>query len=405
MPRAVHSAPSRRAHWVVRAVELAILAGIGVVVALVALHRSSSPAVAARLEDSQRAHVKARAKRADLGTLKVVSVLPQVGATGVSPTATVTVRFSAPLAKEGPLPSLSPAESGAWQRVGPFELVFHPTSPVVPLTVETLRIPGRPRGVRGSKGAYLPAPVVDHWEVRNGSILRLQQVLATLGYLPLTWTASTVNPSGSAADLAALYRPPTGQFAWRYANTPPSLQAAFAPGVDNHMTTGAMVSFEVHDGLPGYTSIRPLLWPTLLSAEAADRMNPIGYTYALVSQQIPESITLWHDGADVFTSPVNTGIAATPTPTGTYFVYRRFASTTMSGTNPNGTYYLDHGVRWVNYFDGGVAIHGFVRAAYGFPQSLGCVELPVANAAVAWHWIHYGTVVTVLPAPAGSAST
>ncbi len=61
-------------------------------------------------------------------------------------------------------------------------------------------------------------------------------------------------------------------------------------------------------------------------------------------------------------------------------------------------------MRWVNYFDGGVAIHGFVRASYGFPQSLGCVELPLSEAAAAWTWIHYGTVVTVLAEPRATAA-
>jgi hypothetical protein len=337
------------------------------------------------------------------GRLTVTAVTPGPGATNVDPTATLTVRFSAALAPGSPLPSLSPPEAGRWQRVGRSELTFVPASPALPLAAETLSIPSGPRGVRAADGAELSSPVVDHWQVRNGSVLRLQEVLASLGYLPLTWTPSSTSPSGRAAALAALYAPPAGQFAWRYPNTPATLEDAWAPGVDNHMTTGAMVAFEVHDGLPGYTSIRPVLWPYLLSAETAGRTNREGYTYALVSQATPETLTLWHDGADVLTSPVNTGIAATPTPVGTFFVYRRFASTTMSGTNPNGTYYLDHGVRWVNYFDGGVAIHGFVRAAYGFPQSLGCVELPLPEAAAAWGYLHYGSVVTVLPEPGAPA--
>jgi hypothetical protein len=37
-------------------------------------------------------------------------------------------------------------------------------------------------------------------------------------------------------------------------------------------------------------------------------------------------------------------------------------------------------VYWINYFNGGDAVHGFVRASYGFPQSLGCVELPIPTA-------------------------
>lgn len=403
MPRVVQGGPSRWAHWVVRTVEVAFVGGVVVAVVSVGIHLSSTSG-RSRASGPLPAGVEPRREPTYLGGLKVVAVTPAEGATGVSPTATVTVRFSAPLAAHIPVPSLSPAEAGTWQQLGRFDLVFHPSAQAMPLTSETLRIPGERGGIRGVDGDYLAASIVDHWQVRDASVLRLQQVLASLGYLPVDWNASTVAASGNAAGLAALYRPPKGRFTWRYANTPATLQAAWAPGVDNRMTTGAMVSFEVHDGLPGYTSIRPLLWPTLLAAEEADRTNPVGYTYALVSQQLPESITLWHDGTDVFSSTVNTGIAATPTPTGTYFVYRRFASTTMAGTNPNGTYYLDHGVRWVNYFDGGVAIHGFIRASYGFPQSLGCVELPVANAAIAWKWIHYGTVVTVLPEPATSSA-
>ena len=31
---------------------------------------------------------------------------------------------------------------------------------------------------------------------------------------------------------------------------------------------------------------------------------------------------------------------------------------------------------WISYFNGGDAVHYFDRAAYGYEQSLGCVELP-----------------------------
>jgi lipoprotein-anchoring transpeptidase ErfK/SrfK len=68
----------------------------------------------------------------------------------------------------------------------------------------------------------------------------------------------------------------------------------------------------------------------------------------------------------------------------------------MSGYNPNGTYYHDL-VYWINYFNGGDAVHGFVRASYGFPQSLGCVELPIPVAAQVYPQVHIGTLVTVMP--------
>lgn len=396
------STPAARwAHRVVRTGELllavAVVAGVGLAavrlggsndhrVVLSAAHESSTPTAN--------------------HSLRVTSIAPASGASSVSPTAAVEVRFSQPVRRGSALPSISPPIPGRWTRVGRRELRFSPTAPAMPLATETLTIPAGRYGVRADDGAELASSVTRQWQVQDGSILRLQQILAELGYLPLTWTQTGPTPTATPGniDLTELYDPPTGQFSWRYPNTPPTLEAAWKVGVDNHMTTGAMVAFEVKDGLPGYTSIRPQMWSTLLTAEADQTMNPEGYTYALVSQTEPESLTLWHDGTVVYTSVANTGIAQTPTPVGNFFVYRRFASTTMEGTNPNGTYYVDHGVRWVNYFDGGVAIHGFIRAAYGFPQSLGCVELPVAHAAIAWKWIHYGTVVTVLPEP-GSSTT
>ena len=53
----------------------------------------------------------------------------------------------------------------------------------------------------------------------------------------------------------------------------------------------------------------------------------------------------------------------------------------------------------VSHFQGNDALHGFVRKAYGFPQGVGCVELPLPQARRLWHLIHYGTLVTVDAAP------
>lgn len=389
----------------VRTAEVLLLAVVLVGVALVGLRLGSSSGAAGKSDHLALSadHASSCPAGSAADSLTVTSLSPASGATGVSPTATVEVEFSAPLAPGSALPSISPRLAGSWTHVGKTELRFVPSAPGMPLTTETLTVPGGCRGVRGIRGAELASPATSSWQVADGSVLRLQQVLAELGYLPLTWTAAGPPASPSTA-LSDLYDPPAGSFAWRYPDTPPELQAAWQVGVDNHMTTGAMVAFERKDGLPGYTSIRPQMWSALLTAEADRSMNPEGYTYALVSQAQPESLTLWHDGSVVYTSAANTGIPQTPTPVGTFFVYRRFASTTMQGLNPNGSYYVDHGVAWVNYFDTGYAIHGFVRAAYGFPQSLGCVELPVANAAIAWNWIHYGTVVTVLPEPGAPAA-
>lgn len=154
------------------------------------------------------------------------------------------------VAANGALPVTSPSIANRWAHDGPDELVLRPSAPLLPLTPVTLRIPGRRRGVRAVDGAWLASTVVDRWQVANRSVLRLQEVLATLGYLPLTWTPAANQHLDASTDLDAIYQPPQGSFAWRYPDTPLTLQQAWAPGEANQMTTGAMIAFEVHDGFP-----------------------------------------------------------------------------------------------------------------------------------------------------------
>ena len=49
----------------------------------------------------------------------------------------------------------------------------------------------------------------------------------------------------------------------------------------------------------------------------------------------------------------------------------------------------------VSYFNGGDALHGFTRAQYGSPQSLGCVEMPYSVAAEVYPYTPIGTLVDV----------
>jgi lipoprotein-anchoring transpeptidase ErfK/SrfK len=98
----------------------------------------------------------------------------------------------------------------------------------------------------------------------------------------------------------------------------------------------------------------------------------------------------------VFSSSANTGISAAPTPVGTFPVYEKLPFQVMQGTNPDGSHYADP-VQWVSYFEGGSAVHYIARGSYGYPQSLGCVELPYSAAAAAYPYLPYGTLVTVTP--------
>jgi lipoprotein-anchoring transpeptidase ErfK/SrfK len=142
------------------------------------------------------------------------------------------------------------------------------------------------------------------------------------------------------------------------------------------------------------------VWSELLQAVARRQVTTSPYDYVVVSQTLPETASVWRDGQILFTTLVNTGIAVAPTAAGTYPVFARFLVTTMTGKNPNGKPYKDPGIPWVSYFNGGDALHGYIRASYGFPQSLGCVEMTYANAETMFPLTPLGTLVTVLSSPA-----
>ena len=144
------------------------------------------------------------------------------------------------------------------------------------------------------------------------------------------------------------------------------------------------------DGFPSMAVFR-----ALLRDEISGRRAQGGYTYVFVDETLPQTLTLWHDGRVVLRTLVNTGVASRPTDLGTFPVYAHLTSTTMTGTNPDGSHYSDPGVPWVNYFSGGDAVHGFYRGSYGWPQSVGCVEVPVPTAEQIFPYVQVGTLVTV----------
>ena len=57
--------------------------------------------------------------------------------------------------------------------------------------------------------------------------------------------------------------------------------------------------------------------------------------------------------------------------------------------------YVDPGILWVSYFNGGDALHYYDRASYGSPQSNGCVEMPLTAAAKIWPYTPVGALVDV----------
>lgn len=190
--------------------------------------------------------------------------------------------------------------------------------------------------------------------------------------------------------------PLPGRFKWRFPNIPSSLKAVWVTGEPNVITTGAVMDFEATHGLTWDGIAGREVWSALLKAVAQRKVDTQPYNYVYVATGYPEFLSLWSDGTVVFTTLVNTGITEAATELGTWPVYARYDVTTMSGTNPDGTKYSDPGIPWVSYFNGGDALHGFLRAQYGFPQSLGCVEMPYASADTVFPFTPIGTLVSIL---------
>ena len=331
-------------------------------------------------------------------TLRVVSVSPPDGSAGVNGTGPLTVTFSAPLAAGSPMPRLSPAIPGTWRHAGD-AAVFTPATGFVAGTRVRVTVPGGDTGVRSAAGTVLPAGTGTAFATGRYSLLRLQQILAQLGYLPLSWApvlGATITPGDAAAQLAAAYAPPQGAFAWRWSGYPRSMYSLWRRGSANVLDSGAITAFEADHGLQPDGVAGPALWAALLRAAAAGDGDRNAYSYAITSEAAPETLAIWRDGHEVFSSLANTGIPDSPTPLGTFPVYEKLPFQIMRGTNPDGSSYADP-VQWVSYFEGGAAVHYFPRGSYGWRQSLGCVELPYGPAEEAYRYLPYGTLVHVIP--------
>jgi hypothetical protein len=358
--------------------------------------RMNSPAGAA---NSGRSAGTASRGSGAVTTLQVLSVSPDNSADPLTSANPVRIVFSTPLTARSPLPTFSPAVAGSWQSVGDNTLVFTPAATVAPTTEVTLQIPAGRSGVRSVTGGRLAAPVTAVFQAGGWSTLRLEQLLAQLGYLPLNWTPQ--GSSGPGGTVAASYMPghiiaavPAGGVLNWQSGYPAALTSQWQPGKPGTILTGALMAFEANLGLPMTGDVTSGLWQALLNAVAQSQRNPNGYTFALVEKGRPDTITIWHNGRVVLHGLANTGSPATPTPDGTWPVYLRRPAQVMRGLMPDGEPYADP-VQYVSFFNGDYAVHSMKRASYGTAQSLGCVELPLSEAKQAWPYLTYGSLVTV----------
>jgi hypothetical protein len=341
----------------------------------------------------------------------VAAANPVPGSANAGLESPITLTFDEPVAKAlGTYrPRISPATAGTWSKPNADTLVFTPSGlgfePGAAVSISFHR-PVSVVGGSSASSVQLAASASYHFDVTQASVLRVQQILAQLHYLPLNFTPArgVRSPTTLAGEVATLGSPLKGSFSWRWSSTPAALQAFWQPGSATTIVKGALMAFlaatqsSTYDGyIADDESVSQLVdssWKGLLSAAAANQLDPDPYSYVHVTEHLPETLVLWENGKTVLTTLANTGIPAAPTSLGTYPVYVRYTFNYMSGFNPDGSYYHDP-VYWINYFNGGDAVHGFIRASYGFPQSLGCVELPIPTAEVAFNHLAIGDLVTV----------
>jgi lipoprotein-anchoring transpeptidase ErfK/SrfK len=104
-----------------------------------------------------------------------------------------------------------------------------------------------------------------------------------------------------------------------------------------------------------------------------------------------QTATLYEGQNATQTFVISSGKPDTPTVKGTFEVYAKTASSTLSGP---GYYYPD--VKWQTYFKGNYGFHtAYWHDGFGTPQSHGCVNLREEDAKAVWDWAPIGTLVYV----------
>jgi lipoprotein-anchoring transpeptidase ErfK/SrfK len=302
----------------------------------------------------------------------------------------VTVRLNGRPALNTARPTLTPATSGTWTDVGSYEF-FRPRSTLEPCASYTMTVPAgtavehhRPLGLARTIAFTVACP----------GITAVQEALARLNYLPYTLHgfvgASETGRMTRAQAATRAFELPNGKLRQNVSDAPPLTLGTIDP-----TTTGAMQVFEGDHGLPLSTVPTQQMWVELIADETLAKRNPKPYTWVTVSKTIPETLQVHEDGKIALSSPTNTGVPGADTAPGIFPIYIRYVATTMIGTNVDGSHYNDPGVPWVNYFNGGDAVHGYIRPSYGTPQSNGCVELPIATAEKVYNMLALGDLVIV----------
>ena len=203
------------------------------------------------------------------------------------------------------------------------------------------------------------------------------------GPFTLKFSAPVANRAAVAQDIS--FQPPVpGKLVW----TSGSL-ASFVPSNPIPPTQPELMT--IRGGLKGPQGSSG----QYLSADVKRPFITASDQLIVVKESKPETLTLYKNGKAVFKTLANTGIPGAATPKGHFYIRSMALYANMRGTEPNGQPYYSPHVPWVMGLFGNIAIHGYIRSSYGFPQSVGCVELPVKQARILYHMVKVGTPVDI----------
>ncbi len=109
-----------------------------------------------------------------------------------------------------------------------------------------------------------------------------------------------------------------------------------------------------------------------------------------------QTLRLFENGREVFSSPVATGIPGAETPAGDYVVQYRMPRARFQGVYPDGRRYDVPDVPWVLAFLDDYTIHAAPwRSTFGQVGSNGCVTLPLEAAKFVYDWAQDGTPIHI----------
>lgn len=110
--------------------------------------------------------------------------------------------------------------------------------------------------------------------------------------------------------------------------------------------------------------------------------RPDGVTGRWVAVDLYEqSLVAYEDDTPVYATLISSGLPEYSTNEGLFEVWATLASDPMSGATGAPNAYALQRVPWVQYFDGGISLHGtYWHDWFGYRRSRGCVNLSISDA-------------------------